>query len=99
MKETYAAYAKLLQDYFLNPQSLASASAAAGGKLVSGPTGSSAPAALARLDGSLLRLVRSDSLLRTSLLALVAAVLWTLLWQRWLLARSVAFQAAFQQAC
>ena len=99
MKETYAAYAKLLQEYFLHPQSLAGASAV-GGKLASEPgAGSSAPAACARLDGSVLRLVRSDAVLRTSLLALVAAVLWTLLWQRWLLARSVTFQAAFQQAC
>jgi hypothetical protein len=99
MKETYAAYANLLQEYFLHPQSLAGTSAAVADKLVCGPAGSSAPAAFARLDGSLLRLVRSDSLLRTSVLALVAAVLWTLLWQRWLLARSVAFQAAFQQFC
>ena len=98
MKDTYAAYAKLLQEYFLHPQSLAGASSVAG-KLASGPAGSSAPAACVRLDRSLLRLVRSDAVLRTSLLALVAAVLWTLLWQRWLLARSTTFQAAFQPAC
>lgn len=86
MKETYAAYVQLLQEYFLHPQAL---------KSIAGP----APAAVSQLDGPAPRLMQSDVVVRTSLLVLVAAVLWFLLWQRWLLSRSVAFQAAFQQAC
>ena len=87
MKETYAAYVRLLQEYFLHPQALKDSLAPA-------------PAAVPQLDGpASTSLVQTDVVLRTSLLVLVAAVLWFLLWQRWLLSRSVAFQAAFQQAC
>ena len=89
MKETYAAYVELLQEYFLHPQAL---------KVTSVPAAIT-PAATSTADGSVLRLVQSDAVLRTSFLVLVVAVLWILLWQRWLLSRSVAFQAAFQQAC
>ena len=86
MKETYAAYVQLLQEYFLHPQALKGFPAPA-------------PVAVSQLDGPSPGLLQSDVVLRTSLLVLVAAVLWFLLWQRWLLSRSVAFQAALQQAC
>ena len=86
MKDTYAAYVQLLQEYFLHPQALKVAAVPAA---ISPVTNASAAPGL----------VQSDVVLRTSLLVLVVAVLWILLWQRWLLSRSVAFQAAFQQAC
>ena len=86
MKETYAAYVQLLQEYFLHPQAL---------KVTAVPAAISPVADASAAP----RLIQSDVVLRTTLLVLVVAVLWILLWQRWLLSRSVAFQAAFQQAC
>jgi len=89
IKETYAAYVQLLQEYFLHPQSL---------KVAAVPAAISPVAPVADASAAP-TLLQSDVLLRTSLLVLVVAVLWILLWQRWLLSRSVAFQAAFQQPC